>query len=73
MSVSSQPDQVCGVARYWFMSPSLRFRLQIPRNRVKYVVGPGGVKIQEIQRRSKARIQVLKVGCASLLFFLGFW
>ncbi len=36
-------------------------RIQIPTNKVKYVVGPGGVKIQEIQKKSKARIQVLKV------------
>ncbi|GFH07661.1 J domain-containing protein [Haematococcus lacustris] len=27
---------------------------------MKYVVGPGGVKIQEIQRKSKARVQIIK-------------
>lgn len=36
--------------------------LQVPANKVKYVVGPGGAKIQEIQKKSKCRIQVQKVG-----------
>ncbi|KAJ9528436.1 hypothetical protein QJQ45_020286 [Haematococcus lacustris] len=35
-------------------------KIEIPFNKMKYVVGPGGVKIQEIQRKSKARVQIIK-------------
>lgn len=32
--------------------------IQIPTNKVKLMVGPGGEKIKHIQRKSKCRIQV---------------
>ena len=32
--------------------------MQIPLNKVKLVVGPGGEKIKHIQRKSKCRLQV---------------
>ena len=34
--------------------------IRIPTNKVKLVVGPGGTKIGEIQKKSKARVQVKK-------------
>ncbi|GIL78746.1 hypothetical protein Vretimale_355 [Volvox reticuliferus] len=34
--------------------------IQIPANKVKLMIGPGGEKIKEIQRKSKCRIQVKK-------------
>ncbi|GLI64258.1 hypothetical protein VaNZ11_007460 [Volvox africanus] len=34
--------------------------IQIPSNKVKLMIGPGGEKIKEIQRKSKCRIQVKK-------------
>ncbi|KAG2430428.1 hypothetical protein HXX76_009953 [Chlamydomonas incerta] len=34
--------------------------IQIPANKVKLVIGPGGEKIKEIQKKSKARVQVKK-------------
>lgn len=34
--------------------------ITVPTNRVKLLVGPGGTKIQEIQKRSKCRVQIKK-------------
>ncbi|KXZ44007.1 hypothetical protein GPECTOR_75g731 [Gonium pectorale] len=34
--------------------------IQIPSNKVKLMIGPGGEKIKEIQKKSKCRIQVKK-------------
>jgi hypothetical protein len=39
---------------------------------IKYMIGPGGAKIQEIQRKSKARVQVQKVGDAPASLMLTF-
>ncbi len=36
----------------------LRAYSQIPSNKVKLMVGPGGEKIKEIQKKSKCRVQV---------------
>ena len=33
---------------------------QVPANKVKLIIGPGGTKIGEIQKKSKARVQVKK-------------
>ena len=35
--------------------------LQIPANKVKYMVGQGGDKIKYIQRKTKCRVQVIPV------------
>ncbi len=32
--------------------------IQIPANKVKLMIGPGGEKIKEIQKKSKCRVQV---------------
>jgi hypothetical protein len=34
--------------------------MTVPTNKVKLIIGPGGAKVQEIQKRSKARVQVKK-------------
>lgn len=34
--------------------------MKIPTHKVKYVVGPSGTKIQEIEKKSKAKIQIKK-------------
>jgi len=34
--------------------------IQVPENKVKLVIGPGGTKINEIQRKSKCRVQLKK-------------
>lgn len=36
--------------------------IQIPANKVKLMIGPGGTKIGEIQKKSKARVQVREEG-----------
>ncbi|KAF6258089.1 DnaJ-domain-containing protein [Scenedesmus sp. NREL 46B-D3] len=40
--------------------PEPDLEMQIPTNRVKLLVGPGGATIKDIQRKSKARIQIKK-------------
>ncbi|PNH00179.1 hypothetical protein TSOC_014012, partial [Tetrabaena socialis] len=35
-------------------------QIQIPSNKVKLMVGPGGEKIKEIQKKSKCRVQIKK-------------
>lgn len=34
--------------------------MQIPAKKVKLLIGPGGTKIQEIQKATKCRIQIAK-------------
>lgn len=34
--------------------------MDVPTSRVKLIIGPGGTRIQEIQKRSKCRVQVQK-------------
>lgn len=38
--------------------PTPDLEIQVPTSRVKLIIGPGGTKIQEIQKKSKCRVQV---------------
>lgn len=44
--------------------------LQIPANKIKYMVGQGGDKIKYIQRKTKCRVQVSSKSVLSMCFLI---